>query len=277
MNFRAPLLGILLILMHASASAQTLAPERPLKFGSVAMEVPAAMHKRLQPLTHYLTTALGRSVGLRLSPNLDTAVDAVVTGEVDIAYLTPIAYVKAHDRGNARLIVKTITKGSSRFRLMIVARQNGPVNTVADLAGRRFAFGDPAALLQRAVVVNAGMPLRRLGGYSYLNHYDNVVRGVLSGDFDAGIVKDTAAYAWSKKGLRIVYASPDLPPYNIVVSERVLPELAEKIKRAFLALSSERPDDLRVIQALDPTYNGFAPTSDREYDVIRKLVLPFQR
>lgn len=259
---------------HALAAAKSAVP---LKFGSVAMEVPAAMHTRLQPLTRYLSNALAQPVSLRLSPNLDAAVDAVVTGEVDIAYLTPIAYVQAHARGGARLIAKTINKGSPRFRLMIVARADGAVHSVADLAGRRFAFGDPAALLQRAVVVNAGMPLRRLGSYAYLNHYDNVVRGVLSGDFDAGIVKDTAAHAWQKKGLRIVYASPDLPPYNVVVSKKVSPELAEKIKGAFLALSPQRPADLRVIQALDATYEGFAPTSDAEYEIVRTLVRPFQR
>lgn len=267
--------GLLGLASLSSVAAES--PHATLKFGSVAMEIPAAMHTRLQPLTRYLSTALAQPVSLRLSPNLNAAIDAVVTGEVDIAYLTPIAYVQAHDRGGARLVAKTINKGSPRFRLMIVARADGDVRTVADLAGRRFAFGDPAALLQRAVVVNAGMPLARLGSYAFLNHYDNVARGVLSGDFDAGILKDTAAHAWAEKGLRIVYASPDLPPYNVVVSSKVSPELAAKIERAFLALTPQRPADLRVIQALDATYDGFAPTNDAEYDIVRSLVRPFQR
>lgn len=267
--------GLLCLASLSSVAAGS--PPATLKFGSVAMEIPAAMHTRLQPLTRYLSAALAQPVSLRLSPNLDAAIDAVVTGEVDIAYLTPIAYVKAHDRGGVRLVAKTINKGSPRFRLMIVARADGDVRTVADLAGRRFAFGDPAALLQRAVVVNAGMPLARLGRYAFLNHYDNVARGVLSGDFDAGILKDTAAHAWAEKGLRIVYASPDLPPYNVVVSSKVSPELAAKIKRAFLALTPQRAEDLRVIQALDKTYEGFAPTSDAEYEIVRTLVRPFQR
>jgi len=35
-------------------------------------------------------------------------------------------------------------------------------------------------------------------------------------------------------------------------------------------------DDLKVIKAVDKKYDGFAATSDAEYDVVRKLVAPFE-
>ena len=41
-----------------------------IKFGSVAMDVPAAMHKRLTPLTPYLSEVLGQPVSLKLSKNM---------------------------------------------------------------------------------------------------------------------------------------------------------------------------------------------------------------
>ena len=84
-----------------------------------------------------------------------------------------------------------------------------------------------------------------------------------NGDFDAGILKDTTAYEWERKGLRVIHKSPELPPYNIVVSRRIDEGLYAAIRRAFLRL--------------DPNYSGFAPTGDAEYDVVRMLVRPFEK
>ncbi len=247
-----------------------------LTFGSVAMDVPAAMHQRLKPLTDYLSHALKRPVALKLSPELSAAADDVATGKVDIAYLTPVAYIKAHKKGDVRLVAKTITKGERSFRLMLVVRHDSPIKKVHDLSGKNFAFGDQAAILQRAVVVNAGIKLEELGSYKFIGHYDNIARGVANGDFDAGILKDTTAFEWEKKGLRVIHASPQLPPYNIVAGRHVSEPLYRKIKEAFLALKASNPRHMEVIKLLDPSYDGFAPVTDAEYDVVRKLVKPFE-
>ncbi|KPJ96857.1 MAG: phosphonate ABC transporter substrate-binding protein [Gammaproteobacteria bacterium SG8_15] len=264
----------LLFAFFASGSS-AFAAENELLFGSVAMDIPAVMHKRLTPLTRYLSHELGRPVSLKLSPNMGVAIDEAAKSNVDLAYLTPVAYLKAHDKGGAELVAKTVTKGKASFKLMIVVRENSPIKTIDDLQGKSFAFGDERALLQRAAVVGAGLKLEQLADYKFLGHYDNIARAVMSKDFDAGILKDTMAYKWEGKGLRILYASPDLPPYNIVVSKKVDPKLLGKIRQAFLKLDRKNPEHLKVIKALDKKYDGFAPTSDAEYDVVRQLIKPF--
>lgn len=243
--------------------------------GSVAMDIPAVMHKRLSPLTEYLGNSLGMPVSLHLSHDMGAAINEISNSTVDIAYLTPVAYLKAHEKGGVELIAKTITDGEASFRLMIVVKADSPIKTVADLAGRSFAFGDKKALLQQAVVVGAGLPLEKLGSYQFIGHYDNIANAVMHGDFDAGILKDTTAFKWESKGLRILHSSADLPPYNIVASKSVSKELKEKIKKAFLDLSSKNPQHINIIKALDNEYDGFAATSDAEYDVVRKLIKPF--
>jgi phosphonate transport system substrate-binding protein len=277
-RFSLPLLSLLLALVSTPASAAADQNARvEIRFGSVAMDVPAVMHQRLKPLTDYLSRELQRPVTLHLSPDLSKAAAEVAAGNVEISYMTPFAYIKAQRTGGVRLAAKMVTKGQSSFKLMLVVRADSPIQSVADLAGKSFAFGDKAAILQRAVVVGAGMPLERLGSYKFIGHYDNIARGVANGDFDAGILKDTSAYQWEKKGLRILYASPDLPPYNMVVSRNVEDPLYEAIRRALLQLDPQRPDHLKIIQALDPTYDGFVATSDAEYDVVRQLIKPFEK
>ena len=277
LNPRAQVAGILMLALlavcaHANASDQA----RELYFGSVAMDIPAMMHQRLQPLTRYLSEGLGRPVMLKLSPDMDSAILDIKNGSVDLAYLTPVAYLKAHSAGNARLLVKTVTEEWGSFKLMIAVKENSPIKSVADLKGKTFAFGDRAALLQRAVVVNAGMKLEDFRDYKFIGHYDNIVRGVLNGDFDAGILKDTMAYKWQGKGIRIIYASPDLPPYNFSVSKNVSNDTFKKLKALFLGLNDGDPRSLEIIHAVDDKYTGFATVDDAEYDIVRKLIKPFE-
>lgn len=265
----------LLCLLLAPGVASSEEKTKELIFGSVAMDIPAIMHKRLTPLTNYLSKALDRPVSLKLSPNMGAAIKATATGMVDLAYLTPVAYLKAHKMGNAKLIVKTVTKGKASFKLMIVVRDDSPIKSVKQLAGKSFAFGDKKALLQRAAVVGSGMPLNKLGDFKFIGHYDNIVRAVMNGDFDAGILKDTMAYKWENKGIRILYATPDLPPYNIAASKNVDKATFKKLQKAFLALDPKKPAHLKVIKALDKKYDGFAKTNDKEYNIVRKLIKPF--
>lgn len=269
---------LLLFVFSASLSSYVEAEEQKnIRFGSVAMDIPEVMHKRLTPLTKYLSKELGLPVILVLSPSMPAAIENVGKGEVELAYLTPVAYLRAHEKGNAQLIVKTVTNKKSSFKLMIVVREDSPIKNVSDLEGKRFAFGDKAALLQRAVVVGSNMPLEKFGKYDFLGHYDNIVRSVLHGDYDAGILKDTMAYRWEGKGIRILYSSPDLPPYNIAASKNVDENLLNKLKKIFLGLDASNPEHRKVIKALDKKYDGFAETSDKEYDIVRTLTEPFNK
>lgn len=248
---------------------------KPIRLGSVAMDTPRVMHQRLSPLTQYLSRELGRPVELVLAQNMPAAIADVANGNVELAYLTPVAYLKSKERSETQLIAKTVTNHKSSFKLMVVVRNDSELQNVEDLRNKRFAFGDPAALLQRAVVVGAGVKLDSLDRYDFLDHYDNIVRSVLHRDYDVGILKDTMAYKWKDKGIRILYSSDDLPPYNITAAPHVDESLLTQIRNAFLKLDSKQPGHMEIIKALDPKYTGFASTNDDEYDVIRTLIKPF--
>ena len=247
----------------------------PLRFGSVAMDIPSKMHKRLTPLTEYLSKELNRPVILKLSPNMGAAINSVANAQVDFAYLTPVAYLKSHEQGNTKIVAKTLTNKKPYFQLMIVVRNDSPVKTIEDLVGKSFAFGDKRALLQQAVVVGSGIKIENFSKYDFLGHYDNIVRGVLNRDYDAGILKDTKALKWKSKGIRIIYTSPELPPYNITASKNIDKKLFNKIQKAFTKLDVNHPKHQMVIKSLSSKYDGFIETTDADYDVVRDLIKPF--
>ena len=267
--------GMCFILL-APLAAYPAQEVKPIRFGSVAEDIPTVMHQRLIPLTDYLGAAIGRQITLVFSPDMASATEALSSGNVELSYLTPAAYLRAQKAGNVQIMAKVVTDNQPFFRLEIVVREDSSIQAVADLAGKKFAFGDPAALLQRAVVVNAGMPLENLGSRDFVGHHDNVSRGVLNRDYDAGIVTDRQARKWANKGLRVIYSSPPLPPFNISATRSMDPEIFLRLQKALLSLDRNNPDHRRVLDALGANFDGFTQTNDAEYDIVRKLTKPFQ-
>ncbi len=266
-----------LVLMLVMASGPALAnPPEELHLGSVAMDVPAEMVRRLTPLTDYLSRKTGLRISFRASPNLGSAVNDLGRDFTQIAYLTPVAYLEAREKYKARPLVAPLTHGKSTFHLVIAVRRDSPYVQPKDLRGKRFAFGDPQALLQRAVVVGSGIRLEELGGYEFLRHYDNIAKAVLNGDFEAGILKDTLFEEFAPRGLRQIYVSPPLPGYLFAVSERVPAATVAKLEAALLELKASNPEHRLILQALDKGYDGFVRVEDRDYDLIRTLIAPFQ-
>lgn len=260
----------------ANPPATGVASPAELFLGSVAMDVPANMVKRLSPLTQYLSQRAGTTITFRASPSMGSAVKEFGNEFTQIAYFTPMAYIEAHAKFGAQPLAAPLTKGASAFNLVIAVAKDSPVRSVGDLKGKSFAFGDEKALLQRAVVVGSGLALTDLSRHAFLNHYDNIAKAVLNGDFDAGVLKDTTFDQYAARGLRSVHVSPPLAGYVFAVGRQVPPEMVKKLRAALLELSLDTAEGRAVLQGLDPGYTGFKAVSDQSYDPIRKLIEPFQ-
>jgi len=253
-------------------SAGAYASGRDLQLGSVAMDIPVEMINRLTPLTTYLSKQIGIPVNFHPSPNLNSAVEDLGSNTTQIAYLTPAAYLEAHEKYGATALVSPLNKGQATFTLMIVVPNDSPIQNVADLRGKKFAFGDKKAILQPAVVESAGVKLNEFASYDYLNHYDNIAKAVLNGDFDAGILKDAIAESFANKGLRVIYTSAPLPSYVFAVGKNLPAITVNKLKKAMLALKADNAAHKTILSALEKGYDGFAIANDKDFDGIRKLL-----
>lgn len=267
-------LAFMLALWGVAARADPSEP-RILYLGSVAMEAPAEMVKRLAPLTRYLSAHTGLQVVFRASPTMDAAIADLGSGSTHIAYMTPVAYVEAHRRFGAQPLAAPLTDGKSTFRLVMVVREASSIRSVSDLKGRTFAFGDERARLQQAVVVGAGMPLEQFSNYAFLKHYDNIAKAVLNEDFDAGILTEGVFGEYASRGLRVLHESPPLPSYVFAVAGKLPPRTAAKLHAAFLSLRADTQEHREILGKLGKGYDGFATARDADYEVVRRLIAPF--
>ena len=260
--------------MSASRKAQA---DSSVTMGSVAMDIPVEMVKRLSALTNYLALNTGLNIRFRPSPDLGSAVDELGGNQTQIAYLTPVAYIEAQKKYGVVPLVAPTTKGKPTFSLVIGAKAGSTIRTPADLRGKRFAFGDEKALLQKAAVASMGLSTTDFSQFAYLKHYDNIAKAVLAGDFDGGILKDSIADDFKDKGLIVISSTPPLPSYLFAVHPSMPVSVRDKLRDAFLSLKKDNPVGAVTLEAFDSSYDGFVIIQDNTYDSVRKLIQPFQK
>lgn len=269
------LAGVLLAPARAAPSPH--APTGTVSMGSVAMDIPVEMIKRMSALTNYLALSTDLNIRFRPSPNLGSAVEELGTGQTQIAYLTPVAYIEAHKKYGVIPLVAPTIQGRPYFSLVIGVKAGSGIATPAELKGKRFAFGDEKALLQRASVESMGVKMTDFSRFAYLKHYDNIAKAVLAGDFDGGILKDSVADDFRNQGIVVIGSTPPLPSYIFAVNPRMPVAVRNKLRDALLALKKTTPDGSATLEAFDRAYDGFAVVDDRDYDPVRKLIQPYQK
>nr|WP_296820888.1 PhnD/SsuA/transferrin family substrate-binding protein [Thiobacillus sp.] len=167
--------------------------------------------------------------------------------------------------------------GPPVFSLVIGVKAGSGITTPVDLKGKRFAFGDEKALLQRASVESMGVKMADFSRFAYLKHYDNIAKAVLAGDFDGGILKDSVADDFKNEGIVVIGSTSPLPSYIFAVHPGMPVAVRNKLRDALLALKKTTPDGSATLEAFDRTYDGFAVVDDQAYDPVRKLIQPYQK
>lgn len=277
--FHSILIALLLGVPYASAgTASPRAAQAPeVTMGSVAMDIPVEMIKRMSALTNHLALSTNLNIRFRPSPNLGSAVDDLGTRQTQIAYLTPVAYIEARKKYGVIPLVAPTAGGRPHFALVIGVKAGSGITEPAGLRGKRFAFGDEKALLQRASVESMGLKSSDFSAFAYLKHYDNIAKAVLAGDFDGGILKDSIADEFRSKGLAVIGSTAPLPSYLFAVHPGMPVAVRNQLRDALLALNKNTPERAATLEAFDKGYDGFAVVEDSAYDTVRKLIQPFQQ
>jgi phosphonate transport system substrate-binding protein len=277
--FQSGLAALLMSALFASAWAapSKLTQSSEVTMGSVAMDIPVEMIKRMSALTNHLALSTNLNIRFRPSPNLGSAVDDLGSGQTQIAYLTPVAYIEARKKYGVIPLVAPTSGGRPHFALVIGVKAGSGITEPAGLKGKRFAFGDEKALLQRAAVESMGLRSSDFSTFAYLKHYDNIAKAVLAGDFDGGILKDSIADEFRSKGLAVIGSTAPLPSYIFAVHPGMPAAVRNQLRDALLALNKNTPERAATLEAFDKGYDGFVVVEDSAYDTVRRLIQPFQQ
>ena len=231
---------------------------------------------RFTPLTTYLSEKLKRTVSIRVQKSYQAHLDFVGRDQADIAYLGPVSYIHMKDQyGPKPLLAKFEVNGNPFFYGMIIARKDSGINTLGDLVGKSFAFGDPNStmshIVPRGMLINAGIAIDTLQRYDFLNSHHNVALAVLGGYFDAGGVKEEVYYEFEEKGLFMVAKSPPIPEHLFVTRSNLPQELISQI-RSHLVNVEKSPNKENILKSMKSSVTNLLPVVDQDYDQLRDII-----
>lgn len=216
-----------------------------------------------------LTELCGKPVAvhLRVFKTYNECLDKFVAGDVDLVRFGPASYVLAKQRNPAvQLLVAEQEDGKKRCKGVIAVRKDSPVQTLADLRGRTFAFGDENSTIGRylsqAELLKAGLHADDLSKFRYLDRHDKVFKAVEVGDFDAGAMHIGTFEDLNEKAQLREIARFDNVGKPWVARAGLDPQMVRAVRKSLLTMTSEEP--LKALKV-----HGFSETTDEDFQLVR--------
>ena len=230
--------------------------------------------KRNEPLKDYLEAKLDKKVQLIVTTDYSSMIEAMRFGRIDLAYFGPLSYVLAKSKSEIEPFAAMVIDGKPTYRSVIIANVDSGVESYADLAGRRMAYGDRAStsshLIPKTVLVEAGLVADEDYEQHFVGTHDAVAVNVANGNADAGGLSEVIFNHVSERGLidpskvKVLGYSGEFPQYPWAMRSNLDAALKKRIADAFVTL-----DDEEVLSNFKE--EGFAPIQDSDYDVIREM------
>ena len=239
--------------------------------GMVPQFEPIKLAEIWSPILRELEEQTGHTFEMIGSPQISEFEDGFLAGDFDFAYMNPYHFVVARKAQGYDALIRD---GARELFGVLVVAKDSDIKSVADLKGKTIAFPSPnalgAALLMRA-------DLDRIHGLEYKQEYvsthSSTYLNVALGQMDAGggvMATLNRAEPQVRDQLRIVYETTRVLPQPFVVHQRIAPDVAEAVQKAFLKMA-ETPEGQELLARI-PMRQAISATS-AEYDALHALHL----
>ncbi len=246
-----------------------------LTVGLIPSEDSRAMIANSQAMMDMLSKSLGMPVKPFVAADYNGVIEALRSKRLDVAYLGPFSYVLGTTVADieAFAVAETKKAGRTSYHSLVVARADSGIKTVADLKGKTFAFVDPSStsghLFPKAGLMKAGLNTDKdFARVIFSGSHDSNAVAVQNKKVDAVAIADRILDAAIAKGLAkredlvVVWKSDPIPESPTVWRKDLDPVLKKRVQAAFLDVKDIPWSDQGLL-------NGFHPTNDKAYDVIR--------
>jgi phosphonate transport system substrate-binding protein len=231
-----------------------------------------------------MSQAIGLPVTIYRATDYTAAVEAMRTGQAQLAGLGPFSYVSARERSGAEALVVTATNGKSGYYSVIITRKDSDIKSLADLKGRTFAFVDPESTSGN--IVPSDMILTELADMNltfddlhtdgaffksamYAGTHPSAIQAVVKGNVDAAGVSASTLANQVEKGnvnmdeLTILIQSELIPASPIAIRKDLPQELKDKVLEFLLGYDNE--------EYFGGPGKRYVKTNDADYDYLAKL------
>jgi len=237
------------------------------------------------------TDLLGVPVKLFAPADYNGVIEGLLGGNLDMAWLGASGYAKVFltdPEAVDPVLIKVNVDGSYGYYSIGFARNDAEINSLADMKGKVFGFGDPNStsgyLIPSIAIPQEGYsmtPGEYFGEVKFTGGHEQTIVAVVNGDIDAGVTWADGLGEWedgynsgalrkaSDAGLvdmteiREIWRSPVIPEGPIVLSKKLPEDVKIKMTALMASLNSMDPECAYGVAAGDT--KGFMPITHEAY------------
>lgn len=264
---------ILLLCLGSSRAALCL---EPLVLGIHPYLPFGQLEKRFTPLVEYLEKKIGQSIILRVGSSYQEHIETIGRDQIDIGYMGPVSYILMVKKyGYKPLLAVQETNGKPFFKGEIIVRKDNQATTLRDLGKKEFAFVDNHSTMGYIVPLfmlsQANYDFINQKKFRLLKSHENVVLSVLSGDFEAGAIKEAVFNVYKNKGIKAIAVTPPIPEHLLVARSTLQKHTIEQLRKAMFQLN-QSPSGKQILHAIKPSLTGLVPVKDEDYNPLRQML-----
>ncbi|MFD2043868.1 phosphate/phosphite/phosphonate ABC transporter substrate-binding protein [Ornithinibacillus salinisoli] len=265
--------------------------EETLVMGFVPSQDSEEIADTVEPLAERLSEELGVKVEGKVMTNYNALVEGMGSNQVQIGFIPAFGYVLANQEYDVEVILKSIRFGSSTYKAQYLVRSDSGIESLEDLEGKVWAYGDklstsgylfPANELMEQFGYDSPTALEEefFGGSVQTGEHTNSAMEVYNGNADVATTFDDVRtgleedYSDIMDKLSVLDYTAEIPNDTISVTKELDDEMVEKIKEAFLSFN----DDEEMIEIMNEVYNWDAidEASDDEYQIVKDTYEKFR-
>jgi phosphonate transport system substrate-binding protein len=236
------------------------------------------LNRMFTPLAQYLTKETGEKVTLVIPKDFDAFKATMKAGQAELGFANSLIYVQLRKEVSlAPLAVAAEAKAGTRFRGIIIARQDSGIASLPDLKGRRLIFVEPdsaAGYVFQVLLLNkAGFDMQRdFTILPFAKKHDNVTLAVFNKAADAGGIReddlDKMRDQVDLSQIRVVAYTDYFPNWPVFAAPGLAKDKAARVAAALLKLKPGAAESDAVVGPAKLT--GFAAVADKDYDRLRE-------
>ena len=208
------------------------------------------------------------------------AIEAICSGQVDIAWLAPLSYVLASDKCGAEVIFTALRFGSTTYNGQIIVRSDSGIEKVSDLKGKKFAYTDPAStsgyLYPAGLLLKEGVnPATDLAEAVFAGSHNAAAIAVYQGSVDAAATFVDVRTQLEKdfpdvmSKTKVLTLTDDIPNDTISVGPNMDPEVKAKFRQAMLDVMGTEAGKKVAYDIYE--WDGIGESSDALFDPVRQV------
>ncbi len=234
---------------------------------------PDEIKKMYQPLLARIFSSLGLKVRLMIVKDYLSLGEQIKKGNIDGGWFSPFAYITAAEMTPLDPVATPLINGKDYYNGYIIARKDSGIASLQDLSGKSFAYVDKNSasgyLYARHSIKEAGLdPENIFSKVSFAGSHDQVLYGVINGEFDAGATYNEAYEKMQESGtdmscLSIISTTGNIQKDAIAFRRSLDAGRIQEIKNAFV--------NFHDFSGITTPVTGFVEAKDSNYDFIRKV------